>query len=101
MPGRKERTSRQRMAAMAFVASLLALFCLAVPNAQAAACNGLIASGNPEYPPYLWPDTKDDTHLIGANAELMARLSAEIGIPIEVRHIGSWARVQEEMKSGR
>lgn len=73
---------------------------LAAP-AVAAECTQLVASGNPEYPPYLWQDPSDPDHLIGANAELMKRLAAEIGIPIEVRFIGSWARVQEEMKGGR
>lgn len=66
----------------------------------AADCERLVASGNPEYPPYLWRDPADETRLIGANAELMAMISAELGISIEVRYIGSWARVQEEMKSG-
>ncbi len=70
-------------------------------HAQMAGCTRLIASGNPDYPPYLWRDPADQGRLIGANAALMALLSVELGIPIEVRHIGSWARVQEEMKSGR
>jgi polar amino acid transport system substrate-binding protein len=64
-------------------------------------CKGLIASGNPEYPPYLWRDPGNGNHLVGANAELMKLLSQEIGMPIEVRQVGSWARVQEEMKNGR
>ncbi|MBL8710351.1 MAG: amino acid ABC transporter substrate-binding protein [Rhodospirillaceae bacterium] len=64
-------------------------------------CARLVASGNPDYPPYLWRDPSDEKQLIGANAELMAKLAKEIGIPIEVRYIGSWARVQEEMREGR
>lgn len=81
-------------------AGLLAVMPLGMSNAHAETCKQLLVSGNPEYPPYLWRDPTDETRLIGANAELMRMLSAEIGIPIEVRHIGSWARVQEEMKSG-
>ncbi|WP_374381324.1 substrate-binding periplasmic protein [Dongia sp.] len=71
------------------------------PAPARAACAKLIASGNPEYPPYLWRDSSDGAHLVGANAALMRKLSERIGLPIEMRYIGSWARVQEEMRSGR
>lgn len=81
-------------------ASFMAWLALGAGAAHAEDCKQLIASGNPEYPPYLWRDPKDASHMIGANAALMAMLSREIGIPIEVRFIGSWARVQEEMKTG-
>lgn len=81
-------------------AACLMLGAFGVSQARAEGCERLIASGNPEYPPYLWRDPQGDSRLIGANAELMKLLSAEIGIPIDVRHIGSWARVQEEMKNG-
>ncbi|WP_269532976.1 ABC transporter substrate-binding protein [Chitinimonas sp. BJYL2] len=64
-------------------------------------CTQLIASGNPEYPPYLWRDPLDENRLIGANAKLMARLSDEIGIPILVKYAGPWGRVQEETRAGR
>jgi len=65
------------------------------------ACKRLVATGNPEYPPYLWRDAADETHLAGANASLMQLVAQEIGIPIEVRYAGSWARVQEEARLGR
>jgi polar amino acid transport system substrate-binding protein len=74
---------------------------LAGVTPAAAACAKLVASGNPEYPPYLWPDPADADRLIGANAAFMERLSAKIGLPIEMRYVGSWARVQEEMRAGR
>jgi polar amino acid transport system substrate-binding protein len=69
--------------------------------AQTPACKSLVATGNPEYSPYLWRDPADDARLIGANADLMQLLSKEIGLPIDVRYMGSWARVQELAKSGR
>jgi len=65
------------------------------------ACKKLIATGNPEYPPFLWRDPDDETHLIGANADLMQLLSKELGIPVEVKYIGPWGRVQEEARLGR
>jgi polar amino acid transport system substrate-binding protein len=91
-------------AAYAIMAALLVSICaqpLTAMTARADECTRLVASGNPEYPPYLWRDPADGQRLVGANAELMAMLSAEIGVPIEMRYIGSWARVQEEMKGGR
>ncbi|WP_367849712.1 substrate-binding periplasmic protein [Rhodoferax sp. WC2427] len=77
------------------------LACLA-PTAWAAdGCKQLVATGNPEYPPYLWRDGADGSRLVGANADLVQMVAQEIGIPIEVRYVGSWARVQEEARLGR
>lgn len=81
--------------------SLALLLCSGWAQAQTSGCPQLIASGNPEYPPFLWRDTQDETRLQGANVELMQWLGREIGVPIEVRYVGSWARVQEEVRHGR
>lgn len=70
-------------------------------SANSQACPRLLASGNPEYPPFLWQDPKNDQRLIGANAELMQLLAQEIGVPIETRYVGPWSRVQESAKNGR
>lgn len=98
---RRFLSNMQRFRQMICLGMAGALLSLAgAGGALAADCKRLIASGNPDYPPYLWRDPTDETRLIGANAELMAMISAELGIPVEVQYIGSWARVQEEMKSG-
>jgi len=68
---------------------------------SAGACTRLIASGNPQYPPYLWRNPADPDQLIGSNQELMQWLAKEIGIPVEVRYVGPWSRVQEEARAGR
>ncbi|WP_416761192.1 substrate-binding periplasmic protein [Roseateles sp. So40a] len=73
----------------------------ATPLHPIAGCPALVASGNPQYPPYLWRDPTDEQKLIGANADLMQWLAAEIGIPVETRYVGPWGRVQEEMRAGR
>ncbi len=70
-------------------------------GAQEGVCTRLVASGNPQYAPYLWRDPGDDSRLIGANAELMQWLSREVNLPIEVRYVGPWSRVQEEARAGR
>ena len=64
------------------------------------ACKSLSATGNPEYPPYLWRDPKDENRLIGANADLMQLLAKELGVTIDVKYMGPWGRVQEEAKLG-
>ncbi|MCV2356693.1 transporter substrate-binding domain-containing protein [Paucibacter sp. B2R-40] len=81
-------------------AALLLLSGLQVANAQET-CGSLLASGNPQYPPYLWRDPADEGRLIGANADLMQMLAKEIGVPIELRYVGPWGRVQEEARAGR
>lgn len=91
---------RRRYARSAWFVAAFAVVALQGPAAEAA-CKGLVASGNPDYPPYLWRDPENGDRLVGANAQLMALLSQELGLPIEVRYISSWARVQEEMKNGR
>jgi polar amino acid transport system substrate-binding protein len=82
-----------------FVAGAAALLVAAAP-ATGQVCNQLQASGNPEYPPYLWRDPDNDERLVGANAELMQWLSREIGVPIELRYGGPWGRVQEDARLG-
>jgi polar amino acid transport system substrate-binding protein len=73
----------------------------AVPSAAAPTlCRQIVASGNPQYPPYLWPDPSDGDRLVGAAAEMARWLSHEIGLPIQVRHIGPWGRVQQEAQAG-
>lgn len=79
----------------------LALAGLAGPaQAAEATCTQLTASGNPEYPPFLWRDPENEGRLIGANAELMQWLSKEIGVPIDLQYSGPWGRVQEETRLG-
>ena len=42
-----------------------------------------MASGNPQYPPYLWRASEDDTRLVGANAELIATIEDSLRIADE------------------
>lgn len=79
----------------------LSLAAAAQANHAVASCQKLVASGNPQYPPYLWRDPAAPEQLIGANQELMQWLSQEIGLPIELRYVGPWSRVQEEARTGR
>ncbi len=90
---------RRHMLALLF--GLAALWPALAGAAPAEACKHLVVSGNPEYPPYLWRDPDDENHLIGANADLMQMAAKDLGITIEVKYVGNWARVQEETRLGR
>ena len=71
-----------------------------IPEAKAEGdCTSLLAAGNSEYPPYLWPDRQRD-NLLGANTRILEAIGSELGIEIKVKHLGSWARVQELAQSG-
>lgn len=65
------------------------------------ACDHLTATGNAEYPPYLWRDPHDPQHLVGANADLIKHVGTLLGLQIEVIYGGPWSRAQEEVRSGR
>ena len=62
-------------------------------------CTRLIASGNPDYPPYLWKSA-DGVSLEGAAADFIKRVGELSGVEIEVIHAGNWGRVQHNMQEG-
>lgn len=64
-------------------------------------CRVLYASGNAEYPPYLWHLQSQPNHLEGALAQLLQDLSFDLKIPIKAVYAGPWGRVQEEASAGR
>lgn len=91
------------MRAPSFVTSSLLLLSLLTPVLGMAAgkCERLVATGNPEYPPYLWGDPQNPQKLIGANADLLQQIGEQIGVEIEVMHTGPWSRAQDEVRTGR
>ncbi len=80
---------------------LLALVTLSVPSVLADECKQLSATGNSEYPPYLWRTDKESNELSGAISSIMEELGQRLNRDIELKHVGSWSRAQEEVKSGR
>lgn len=71
-------------------------------NAEAApGCEKLIATGNPDYPPYLWRDPANPRKLIGADADLLKQIGKQIGVKIEVLYAGTQAEAEEDVRSGR
>jgi len=81
---------------------LLSLFTLLPGFALAAPlCAQLTATGNPEYPPYLWRDPHNPEQLIGANADLLKDVGKALGVEVKVVYGGPWSRAQEEVRTGR
>lgn len=97
--------------ALSFGTLATALFMLAFPQESQAVtpsddtateqCTALTASGNAEYPPYLWQAPDNPRKLVGAIALMVEDLSQEIGIDIELVYSGPWGRVQKEVAAGR
>lgn len=100
MPLRMHAVTAMMSRLLLGLASACCTLGLAAPAVADESCKQLIASGNPQYPPYLWRDAEDENRLIGANADLMQLLAKELNIPIETRYVGPWARVQEETRVG-
>ena len=62
-------------------------------------CTQLLASGNPDYPPYLWV-SEDGARLEGAAADFLTRVGELAGVEINIINAGSWGRVQQNMREG-
>ena len=87
-----------------FYRSFLLLFAVLLMPAFAVAagkCERLVATGNPEYPPYLWRDPQNPQQLIGANADLLQHLAKELGVAVDIIYTGPWSRAQDEVRTGR
>ncbi|MBM7062191.1 transporter substrate-binding domain-containing protein [Pseudomonas sp. UL073] len=67
----------------------------------ASKCERLIATGNPEYPPYLWRDPQKPEKLIGANTDLLEEIGKALKVKIDVIYTGPWSRAQDEVRTGR
>lgn len=81
--------------------SVFVAFLLAWTAPVLSQCDTLLASGNAEYPPYLWRSAQDEYRLDGAVAALMERIGKEAGVEIRLIFTGPWGRTQEELAAGR
>ncbi|WP_286240144.1 substrate-binding periplasmic protein [Neptuniibacter halophilus] len=64
-------------------------------------CKRLTATGNAEYPPYLWRADDGTKSLLGANRLIMDEIARRLEIEIDLQDVGSWARAQEVMRTGK
>ena len=87
------------------IKSILVIVLLSISSAALAAdnnpsCTRLLASGNAEYPPYLWRAVDDPSHLTGAISFMIKDLASALNIEIDLIYSGPWGRVQVDMASG-
>lgn len=80
---------------------LLGMLLTPIATHAAGKCERLVATGNPEYPPYLWRDPQNPQKLIGANADLLQHLAKELGVVVDIIYTGPWSRAQDEVRTGR
>lgn len=74
---------------------------LAVDAVAAPGCEKLIATGSPDYPPYLWRDPANNRQLIGADADLLKQIGEHLGVKIELVYAGTRAEAEEDVRTGR
>ncbi|ASP38134.1 amino acid ABC transporter substrate-binding protein [Bacterioplanes sanyensis] len=79
---------------------LLAMLLASVMVQASGRCQHFTASGNAEYPPYLWRSAQDPMVLVGANAMLMDYIAEQLGVSIDIGYVGPWGRTQEELAKG-
>lgn len=78
-----------------------ALLCMPAVTLAAGKCERLVATGHPDYPPFMWRDPQNPQQLVGAQADLLAQLGKDLGVHIEVLASRSWDKAVEEVRSGR
>lgn len=89
-----------------YLATIIGTFHTCVALAQneasisASICQSLKASGNSEYPPFLWRENQSSVQLQGVNRLIIDEISRRINIPIKLVHVGSWSKAQTEVKNG-
>ncbi|GGC68730.1 substrate-binding periplasmic protein [Marinobacter halophilus] len=64
------------------------------------ACDTLVVSGNPEYPPLLWVSDRTPKLLTGAVEAFLREIVGPLGVTVQVQNKGSWARVQRLAQLG-
>ncbi len=67
-------------------------------TAPAPACDVLVITGHPSYPPVAWGS---GGQVLGAAPELVTRVAKSAGVPrVESRDFGTWEKAQEAARSG-
>lgn len=81
--------------------SMVSISSVSASETPKSSCSALTATGNSEYPPFLWRDATHVRALHGVNRIIVDELSQRINIPIELMHVGPWSRAQTEVRNGR
>jgi polar amino acid transport system substrate-binding protein len=100
-----QRSSSRHWPLPGKLGTLLALCLLATMAVSARAqegdpCKVVIVSGNAEYPPLTWRDKQHPDRITGFAIELLALAFKDLGITVEARYVGPWARAQDMVRQG-
>ncbi len=63
-------------------------------------CKVVIVTGNAEYPPLTWRDKQHPDRITGFAIELLTLAFKDLGITVEARYVGPWARAQDMVRQG-
>lgn len=82
---------------------VLAISCLSVSSLSFAAgsCERLVATGNPNNPPFMWRDPQNPKQLMGAQADMLNKVAKDLGVRMDVLYSRSWEKAEDEVRSGR
>jgi polar amino acid transport system substrate-binding protein len=79
--------------------ALLLFSSSSMAKSNSSECMSLSATGNSEYPPYLWRDSEKNDRLNGAINTIIIELGKRLKRNINLKHVGSWSRAQVEVKA--
>lgn len=70
-------------------------------SAAAAKCDRMIATGGADNPPFLWRDPQNPKRLVGANADLLKKITDSLDLKLELLYTGDASKALEQVRSGR
>lgn len=76
---------------------LVILLLLTVQTAIAGDCEKLIITGHPSYAPVSW---EQGGSIVGASARMIELIARDLGLTVESKSMGSWAKAQNAIKTG-
>lgn len=82
---------------------VLAISCLSASCLTFAegSCERLVATGDPNNPPFMWRDPQNPKQLMGAQADMLRKVAKDLGVGMDVLYSRSWQSAQDEVRSGR
>ncbi|WP_339485414.1 substrate-binding periplasmic protein [Pseudomonas sp. EL_65y_Pfl2_R95] len=82
---------------------VLAISCMSACSLTFAegSCERLVATGNPNNPPFMWRDPQNPKQLMGAQADMLQKVAKDLGLQLDVLYSRSWEKAEDEVRSGR
>ena len=68
--------------------------------AHAGACQRIVVTSDPDYPPISWRDKENPDKIIGVAVEIIETAFAETGVQVEAKYTGPWKRALLSVVNG-